>query len=230
MGGELKMITPFRTSGPARAFFPLLAGAIVFAAALFYPSGPSSDALVPPGDAAPGSYRITHSGQLLVAAPSIQDPRFKKTVIVMIRHDASGAFGLIINRVAGRVKLSEFYKQLKIQAPEDAGEISLHYGGPVDPLAVFVVHSTEKDFSPVFSVTGEIGVSPIDRILRAMARGAKPRRTVFTAGYAGWGPGQLENEMDRGDWYTASADADIVFDEKHETKWERAKSRRTRTL
>ncbi len=224
------MITPFRNNSPANAFFPLLAGTIIFAAALFFPSGPSSDAVLPPGDAAPGSYRITHTGKLLVAAPSIQDPRFKKTVSVMIRHDASGAFGLIINRVVGRVKLSELYKQLKIQAPESAGEIPIHYGGPVDPQAAFVVHSTEKDFSPVFNVTGEIGVSPIDRILRAIARGAKPRRTVFTAGYAGWGPGQLENEMDRGDWYTAFADTDIVFDGKYRTKWERAKSRRTRTL
>lgn len=228
--GALKMTILFKNNSPANAFFPLLAGTILLAAALFFPSGPSSHALVPPGDAAPESYRITYTGQLLIAAPGIQDPRFKKTVIVMIRHDATGAFGLIINRVAGRVKLSEFYKQLKIQTPEGAGEISLHYGGPVDPRAVFVVHSTEKDFSPVFKVTGEIGVSPIDRILRAMAGGSKPRRTVFTAGYAGWGPGQLENEMNRGDWYTAAADADIVFDGNYRTKWERAKSRRTRTL
>lgn len=231
-GGVIGFASKFR--GSKRLLGPRT-GACLIAAALFFSGGAPGDALIPPGGYtpggnAPGTYRILLAGQLLVAAPGMRDPRFRQTVILMIRHDASGAFGLIVNRPIGKVKLADLYRQFRLKPPPGAVEVSLFYGGPVRPLAGFVVHSIEPGFSPRFKVTAEIGVTPIRRVLRAMARGVKLRRAIFTAGYSGWGAGQLDGEINRGGWYTAPADEDIVLDGKPGTKWPRAKSRRTRTL
>ena len=141
--------------------------------------------------------------------------------------NAPGTYRILL---AGKVKLADLYRQFRLKPPPGAVEVSLFYGGPVRPLAGFVVHSIEPGFSPRFKVTAEIGVTPIRRVLRAMARGVKLRRAIFTAGYSGWGAGQLDGEINRGGWYTAPADEDIVLDGKPGTKWPRAKSRRTRTL
>lgn len=229
------MSGPARGAAPGAGLLPRLAGALLFGALFFGLAGTPGDAAVPPGGAAPNGagpegYGLSHAGNLLVAASGTRDPRFQKTVILMIRHDEKGAFGLIINRAIGRVKAAALYKQLKIAPPPDPGEVAIHYGGPVSPGAGFVVHSTETGITPEFTVGDQIGVSPTARVLRAISRGYRPRRAIFMAGYSGWGAGQLEGEIDRGSWHTAPADIDIVFDEKLDTKWSRAKSRRVRSL
>ncbi|MBI2881929.1 MAG: YqgE/AlgH family protein, partial [Candidatus Tectomicrobia bacterium] len=189
---------------------------VTFVAALLWLGGAPSQA------ARHEEYRTYHGGEVLVAAPTMRDPRFQQTVILLVRHDASGAFGLVINRVMGKVRLSDVLRRLGLEAEKGAEEIAVHYGGPVQPGAGFALHSSEPDLPPQQPANERVGVSPVDRVLRAMAGGKGPRRVLFLVGYAGWAPGQLEAEMRRGDWFTAPADEDVLFDDRLDTKWNRA--------
>ena len=210
-----------------------LTGAGLLGIALLMPPGAPPGAAAGPGADGARQGPPSHAGELLVAAPGMQDPRFRRSVILLVRHDGSGAFGLIVNRVAGTVKLARLFQQLGLKAPAGAGkvadEIALHYGGPVQPQLGFVLHSTEA-LSPAQRVDGNTGVSPFKKILRAMALGEAPRQSMFVLGYAGWGPGQLESEMRRGDWFTAPADESFLFGHDQESKWKRAMESRYRTL
>jgi putative transcriptional regulator len=210
-----------------------LTGASLLSITLLMPPGAAPSVAAGPGADGVRQGPPSHAGELLVAAPGMQDPRFRRSVILIVRHDDSGAFGLIVNRVAGTAKLARLFKQLGLKAPAGAGnvadEIALHYGGPVQPQLGFVLHSTEA-LSPTQRVDGNTGVSPFEKILRAMALGEAPRRSMFTLGYAGWGPSQLESEMHRGDWFTAPTDESLLFDRDQESKWKRAMESRYRTL
>ena len=163
------------------------------------------------------------SGQMLVAAPRIQDPRFQKTVIVMIRHDGDGAFGLIVNRAIGSGSLKNFLKGLGRAGGDAGGDLTLHYGGPVQGDVGFVLHSAEFKSETSRPVAGNIAWSPAPDALDAASRGEGPRRLLFAFGYAGWGPGQLEGEIERGDWLIAPADAELIFDLTGEAAWDRAR-------
>ncbi|MFQ5913082.1 MAG: YqgE/AlgH family protein [Nitrospinota bacterium] len=209
-----------------------LIGASLAAGAVFFPSGGPPNAVVRPDTNHHREQRnwTFHAGELLVAAPRMRDPRFRKAVILLVRHDRSGAFGLVVNRVLRTVKVALLLERLGLKTPDDAGEIVVHYGGPVEPQRGFVLHSTELQLPNAHKVNDDIALSSHVAVLRAIALGKGPRRTIFAVGYAGWGPGQLEGEMRRGDWFTAPADIDILFDVKQDTKWTRAMARRFRTL
>lgn len=174
-----------------------------------------------------GDYLV---GKLLIATPSMGDPRFKETVIFMVEHDSNGALGLVVNRVIGRVKLAQFFDKLGIESKNATGSVPIHYGGPVQPHFGFVIHSAEFRAQDTRLITTGVAVSPEPGVLGAIARGEGPKRTVFAVGYAGWAANQLEHELDRNDWYTAPADLEIVFDKDLATKWQRAVEIRYRTL
>lgn len=204
--------------------------AILAMVVLLFPSGTAPDAVARVDKKYHPTARPSHAGELLVASPSMRDPRFKETVILLVRHDESGAFGLIVNRVVGSVKVSEILKRLRLEAPESKAEIVVHYGGPVQPEAGFVLYSTDFKFPHTYRVSDKFAVTTNAAILRNFALGNGPRQMMFALGYSGWGAGQLESEMRRGAWYTAPAEEDILFDENHHTKWTRAVKRRFRTL
>jgi len=161
-------------------------------------------------------------GRLLVAAPSMPDPRFAGTVIYMVDHDARGALGLIINRPLGAGPMDKLIKGLGIDPGEATGDVVLHYGGPVDSGGLFVLHSPDWRGAATMASPGPVAMTADTEVFRAVARGEGPKRRLVMVGYAGWGPGQLEREMARDDWMTAPADADFVFDENAAGKWERA--------
>lgn len=172
----------------------------------------------------------SHQGELLVARPGMPDGRFHQSVILLVEHNENGAFGLIVNRVAQRIPLSALFRSFGIKAPRDMSEVNIHYGGPVSPDTGFVLHTTEHELNVIHGVGENVAISPVDAVLRAMTRGKRPEKIVIIVGYAGWGAGQLENEMRRGDWYTAPADPDILFDDDHASKWNRAMERRFRVM
>ena len=172
----------------------------------------------------------SHQGELLVARPGMPDVRFRQSVILLVEHSEKGAFGLIVNRVAQRIPLSALFRSFGIKAPRDLSEVNIHYGGPVSPDTGFVLHTREHELNVIHDVGENVAISPVDAVLRAMARGKRPEKIVIAIGYAGWGAGQLENEMRRGDWYTAPADPDILFDDEHASKWNRAMERRFRVM
>ena len=166
------------------------------------------------------------AGQLLVAAEEMNDPRFVRTVILMIRHDATGAMGLVVNRPIGDVPIAKLIEGVGLDGAGVRGDIRLHYGGPVERRQVLTIHTTDYAIEGSLRVTGDTAITGNPEILRAMGRGKGPRRHLVVLGYAGWAPGQLEGEMKAGGWIAVPADAAIVFDDKYDTKWERAMARR----
>jgi putative transcriptional regulator len=161
-------------------------------------------------------------GQLLVAMPGMQDPRFAKSVIYMCAHNAEGAMGLVVNRTFEALTFPDLLEQLEIETTPLTDRINVHFGGPVETGRGFVLHSPDylQDGSLVVN-TGFALTATVD-ILKDIAAGAGPRRCILALGYAGWGPGQLDSEIKANGWLNVAADDDLVFDDTLDTKWERA--------
>jgi len=166
------------------------------------------------------------TGQLLVATPDMPDPRFAQTVIYMIRHDETGAQGLVVNRPIREISLTLLLGQMGMETRGVQQTVRLHAGGPVDTTRILVLHTAGYVGGGTLAVKDGYAVTWEPEILRAIAQGTGPRRTLFTVGYAGWAPGQLEAEMKTGHWVKAAADEAVLFDADDETKWDRAMARR----
>ncbi len=162
------------------------------------------------------------TGQLLVATPKMGDPRFRKSVIYMVAHDAKGAMGVIVNKVHSQVSLARLMKGFGIDPERATGTVDLHFGGPVRPTGGFILHTGDYAAPSSRPVDGAISFTTDLGVLRAMAAGKGPRRVLFALGYAGWGAGQLENEMARGDWMVATATEGLIFGDEKGDAWERA--------
>ncbi|MGB8275207.1 MAG: YqgE/AlgH family protein [Alphaproteobacteria bacterium] len=162
------------------------------------------------------------SGQLLVAMPQMRDPRFARTVIYMVAHTEDGAMGLVLNRVLGSVTFPDLLRQLGIDASDSASNIHVHFGGPVETGRGFVLHSADYHQGATLRVDEKVSLTATIDILRDIADGAGPRHCLLALGYAGWGPGQLEDELHGNGWLHVTADEDLVFGEDLEGKWEHA--------
>jgi putative transcriptional regulator len=171
------------------------------------------------------------AGQLLVATSELEDPRFSRTVIYMVRHDArTGAMGLVVNRQLGEVPMAVLLKQSGLPSAGAKGSVRLHVGGPVEATRIVVLHTDDYAGPDTVKVANGIAVTAEPSILQSIAEGKGPRRARFTLGYAGWAPGQLEAEMEAGYWIVVPTDDAIVFDDAYETKWNRAMARRRISL
>ena len=167
------------------------------------------------------------AGQLLVATPELEGPTFTRTVIYMVRHDArTGAMGLIVNRHLGEVPMAVLLKQSGLPSEGAKGSVRLHVGGPVEATRIVVLHTDDYAGPDTVKVASGVAITSDPSILQSIAEGKGPRRARFTLGYAGWAPGQLEAEMEAGYWIVVPSDAAIVFDDAHETKWDRAMAKR----
>jgi putative transcriptional regulator len=163
------------------------------------------------------------AGKLLVASEQMRDPTFAETVIYVCRHDAAGAFGLVLNRPAGELQLAEVLRSFRVEPGTDTtGVIKLRRGGPVQPGAAFILHSSDFRAGASLCRQGGIAVSSGREVLDAFAAGKRPEKSVLFLGYSGWGAGQLEQELGRADWIIVPADAAIVFAPETNTMWRRA--------
>ena len=162
------------------------------------------------------------AGRLLVATPGLRDPNFSQTVIYMVSHDEDGAMGIVINRLAAIGPLADVLSAFGIDAPADAGEIRIYSGGPVQRGIGFMLHSADYTLEETIVLNGEFGVTAHNEILAAISRGHGPAEQILAFGYAGWGPGQLEGELEANAWYTVTANRRFVFDKELDTKWQRA--------
>lgn len=171
------------------------------------------------------------AGRLLVAAPQLADPNFAQTVIYLLHHDPGGALGLVINRPMGEVPLDRLLDLLHggdgAAKDDSQGNVSgdpllVFSGGPVEPYRAFTLHS--RDVMPEHSVPvdDDTAFNVEDEVLRALREQAAPKSMIFALGYAGWGAGQLEGELERGDWYVLAADPALVFSPDPAQIWERA--------
>jgi putative transcriptional regulator len=162
------------------------------------------------------------TGQLLVAMPSMRDPRFTRSVIYMCAHNADGAMGLVVNRLVGSITFPDLLEQLGIESSLSSGAIRVHFGGPVEAERGFVLHSTDYVQSGTMVVDQDVALTGTIDILRDMAGGQGPRKSLLALGYAGWGPGQLDAEIQANGWLSVPADESLVFDDGLDNKWERA--------
>ena len=168
-------------------------------------------------------------GQLLVATEALRDPRFAQAVVYMVRHDGNGAMGLIVNRPLRELPLGPLLRKFGLDDRGVTGTVLTHYGGPVDLRMGFILHTAEYTTPDTEVIAGEVALTShpaVPGVLGDIARGAGPRKSLFALGYAGWAPGQVEGEIDRGSWIVVPADPALLFDEDHPRKWERAMARR----
>jgi putative transcriptional regulator len=162
-------------------------------------------------------------GQLLVAMPQMQDPRFARSVVYMCAHsEEAGAMGLVINKTIDSLTVDELYKHLNIDALSANRPVPVHFGGPVDPGRGFVLHSADYREEATLGIGSEFAMTATLDILRALGKGEGPRRSLLALGYAGWAPGQLDAEIQANGWLSVPADPALVFDEAQEAKWQRA--------
>jgi len=162
------------------------------------------------------------TGQFLIAMPQMQDPRFLRSVIFMCAHSADGAMGLVINKIVEQPSMADLLKQLGISSNGFAADTPVHFGGPVEAGRGFVLHSADYTEEGTMMVDGLVGLTGTLDILRAIARGQGPRRSLLALGYAGWGPGQLDAEIQANGWLHVAADDALIFDQGQDDKWRRA--------
>jgi putative transcriptional regulator len=170
------------------------------------------------------------AGQLLIASPDIGDPRFAHTVILMVKHDKDGAFGITINRPVGEKSIASLLEAPGEDISDIEGTLSVFAGGPVQQELGFVVHSAEYRRDETIEVDEHVAITASRQILRDIGHNHGPQKSLFALGYAGWGPGQLENELARHDWFTAPEEPKLIFDDDRANLWEDAMARRTREL
>lgn len=156
-------------------------------------------------------------GKFLVASRKLNDPNFYQTVILLIRYTDNGASGLVINRPLN-VKLSTVLPEIKeLQQRKD----TLHLGGPVEPGRVLLLVKSAVPPEKSLAVFGNVYISSSREELKRLVNSTKQdEKFKIYAGYAGWAPGQLDAECDRGDWHVLNADAATVFDKKPSEIWQ----------
>ena len=162
------------------------------------------------------------AGHLLIAMPGMEDPRFAQSVVCLCTHSAEGAMGLIVNRPLEGLAFDKLLGQLNLKPVPSQRQIRLVSGGPVDAGRGFVLHTNDWSadgsvpFGDGFALTASVD------ILTAIARGGGPREGLLALGYAGWAPGQLEEEIQRNAWLSVPADEALLFHENAGTAWQAA--------
>lgn len=159
------------------------------------------------------------TGQFLLAMPGIGDPRFERAAIAICAHDAGGAVGIGLGEVIEELGLHTLMEQFKID-PGVAPDAPVHLGGPVEPRRGFVIHSTDWSGQDTIDVAGRWALSGTVDVLRAIAEGKGPRRFVVALGYAGWGEGQLDEELTRHGWFNVNGDLGLLYDTPADERWQ----------
>jgi putative transcriptional regulator len=164
------------------------------------------------------------TGRMLVAMPSIGDPRFERSVILLCAHTADHAMGIAVNRPVEGLSVGNLLRRIGIESSIELPEDLVVVGGPVDSDRGFVLH-TDDYACPTSSVAIIPGVTltATRDVLEAIAgHNSRPRRSLMALGYAGWGPGQLEREILENTWLTCEPDETLIFGDDHEHKWSQA--------
>lgn len=162
------------------------------------------------------------AGQLLIAMPGLAGGLFAQSVIYLCAHGPEGALGLIINRPAKAARYAEVLEQLELREQPNARRLAVCMGGPVETGRGFVLHTADWTGEGSLVVEPRMALTGSLDVLQALAEGGGPARGVLALGYAGWGPGQLDQELAENAWLSAPANLDLVFDGDHASKWRRA--------
>lgn len=164
-------------------------------------------------------------GKLLLAMPGMGDSRFERNVIYMCSHNEEGAMGIVINREISHLNFPQLLEQLDIDYSPPVVDIPIHAGGPVDTGRGFVIHSADFVQDSTLIVSETIALTATVDILKALAVGQGPKSHLLALGYAGWGAGQLDQELKGNGWISTSSDDEVIFHTDIEDKWPRAMAR-----
>jgi len=203
------------------------------------PVGAESNAPRPEGKGRPGRFKSQPrkvskrgylDGQMLIAMPSMGDDRFARSVIYVCAHSTEGAMGIVVNQPAPHISFADLLVQLEvipaselIQLPRGADGVKVLKGGPVDTQRGFVLHSSDFFIeNSTLPIDEGICLTATLDILKAIARGEGPQSAVLALGYAGWAPGQLENEIQHNGWLHCAADPELIFGQDTGGKYEKA--------
>jgi putative transcriptional regulator len=168
----------------------------------------------------PGGYL---SNRLLVATPLVGATAFARTVIMMFTHDKDGAMGIIVNHVIENIGYKDLFKQLEIDSQASLHHLPVHYGGPLEINRGFVIYNFDDCPHPETLLTvSNIAVSSSVNMLRDIAHGKGPRERILALGYAAWGAGQLEAEMESNSWISVPATRNLIFGADNSVKWKSA--------
>lgn len=160
----------------------------------------------------------TLAGKFLVASPSLQESCFTRAVIYMCVHNEAGAMGIIVNYPVENVGIDDIMEQLNM-GNSSKRDVPIYFGGPVESNRGFIIHSDEFVANGVISQYDGMAVTSNADVLQAIAEGKGPKQGLLALGYAGWGAGQLEAEIESGSWIIVSATKQLIFDTDNDMKW-----------
>ena len=169
-------------------------------------------------------------GHLLIAMPGMHDDRFARTVVFICAHSSEGAMGITINKAASQITFRDLLAQLdifskgqEIRLPEPADRMRVHHGGPVETSRGFVLHSADYFIeNSTLLIDEHVCLTATLEILKAIAAGDGPKKSMLALGYAGWAPGQIESEIQANGWLSCRAPPDLIFDPNLGGKYDRA--------
>lgn len=159
---------------------------------------------------------------MLVAMPTMSDERFTRSVVYLCAHTEDGAMGLVVNKLLDSLTFPDLLEQLGLESSNRGDQIRVHFGGPVESARGFVLHSTDYLHDATMMVDDNIALTATVDVLKAMASGEGPNRSLLALGYAGWAPGQLDAEIQANGWLMVPADEELVFGEDVGSKWHQA--------
>ena len=164
------------------------------------------------------------AGKLIIAMPTMSDPRFKRSVVCICAHNEDGAIGIIINKIIESLSFSKIINQLKLKKNMTKNDYKDHiyFGGPVETERGFILHSSDYSSENSTSINSEISMTASTEILQALIDGNGPNKSIVALGYAGWGPGQLDTEIQSNAWLSVESDLELVFSAKTAEKWDMA--------
>ncbi|HJP10034.1 MAG TPA: YqgE/AlgH family protein [Arenicellales bacterium] len=162
--------------------------------------------------------------QFLIAMPELQDPNFSRTVTLICQHDANGALGVVINRPMEQLTLQDILDQFDLSSPASDSPIGapVYLGGPVQQQLGLVLHEGIGEWGSTLKISDELGLTSSRDILESMSTAQGPNHALLTLGYAGWGAGQLEDEIQDNAWLSVEADCEIIFRTPPKERWQAA--------
>lgn len=162
------------------------------------------------------------TGKIIVSMPSLGDEWFFKTVIYMCAHSPEGSMGIIINKKIDYDLYPDLLEQLGIDKPLKNKKLFLRYGGPIESGRGFVLHSDDSIHKETLNIDKGVALTSTAEFFDDLSIGKGPKNSILALGYAGWNPGQLEDEIMKNSWMTLSVDNSFLFDEEVSQKWSQA--------
>ena len=160
--------------------------------------------------------------QLLIATPSLKDPRFDHALIYVCGHDDKGAMGVVVNKLVSGLFLSDLLEQLDIPHEDPTHNPPVYFGGPVEIGRGFVIHSTDYLHKSSTQINNEIALTANIEVLQKIGSKDRPKKFLLALGYSGWSAGQLEEEIQKNSWLQIEGDAGLIFSDNVDSTWQKA--------